>query len=211
MKPGTIVRNKGGQSMVATEEPNAGPKLDVKTLSDRIITFPLDGTLNDISDVKSALSSKESIPADQIILVSEGRLIEDDTSLIAHFPTVIQPSTQIKTTTLHWFYMEEVALKLDLIEAAKDWDAKNRLRCFVGIYYMSQRMFAEAAPLLTDCLATFQETTFMSFKDLVKYTVLAAILVLDRPNLNERVPNLFDLGFHLSELFRSSNPQKSWR
>lgn len=197
--------------MVATEESNTGPKLDIKTLSDRSITFPLDGTLSNISDVKSALSAKESIPAEQIILVSEGRPIEDDASLIANFPTAIQPSTQIKTTTLHWFHMEEVALKLDPIETAKDWDAKNRLRCFVGIYYLRQRKCVEAAPLLTECLATFQETTFMTFKDLVKYTVLAAILVLDRPNLNEKVPHQYHLELYLNQLIRSLNLLKSWR
>lgn len=165
---------------------NNGPKVHVKTLSDRLIQFPLDDTLKTVGDLKARIATKESITADSIQLVSEGVVLQDG-HLIEALPSFVQPSTQIKTSTVHWFHMEPLALTLDPIDKAKDWDAKNRLRCFLGIYQISRRNFVEAATLLTDCLPTFQDTSFISFKDLVKYAVLSAVLVFERPDLSKKV------------------------
>lgn len=175
--------------MVEESVENNGPKVHVKTLSDRVIQFPLEDTLKTITDLKSLLATKEAITTDSIQLVSEGKILEN-AHLIESLPSFVQPSTQIRTVTVHWFHMEPIALTLNPIETAKDWDAKNRLRCFVGIYHLSRRNLTEAATLLTECLATFSDTSFMSFKDLVKYAVLSAVLVLDRPDLNKKVRNI---------------------
>jgi hypothetical protein len=172
--------------MVEPATENNGPKVEIKTLSDRIITFPFEDTLKTVGNLKALLAAKETISAETIILVSQSAVLGDAVEL-STLPSVIQASTQVRTTTVHWFHMELLALTLNPIETAKDWDAKNRLRCFVGIYQLSRRNFVEAASLLTECLATFQDTTFITFKDLVKYTILAAILVLDRPEISKKV------------------------
>ncbi len=163
-----------------------GPRVEVKTLSDRSLYFPINEEFKSIGHLKGLIIAKDDASIGSIILVHNGAILADDV-LIESLPSVIQPSTQIKTTTVHWFYMEPIALTLNPIETAKDWDAKNRLRCFVGIYQLSQRNFVQASSLLTECLATFQEASFMSFKDLVKYAILAAILVLDRPELSKKI------------------------
>lgn len=172
--------------MVEQMAENNGPKVEVKTLSDRVITFPFDDNLKTIADLKTLIAGKETTAPESIVLVCESVILADGVEL-ASLPSVIQASTQVKTTTVHWFHMEPLALTLDPIETAKDWDAKNRLRCFVGIYQLSRRNFDEAAKLLTECLATFQDTTFITFKDLVKYAILSAILVLDRPEISKKV------------------------
>lgn len=174
------------EEMVEEVVENNGPKVEVKTLSDRVIQFPFEGTLKTIADLKTLIAAKETTNAESIILVCQSVILADNVEL-ASLPSVIQASTQVKTTTVHWFHMEPLALTLNPIETAKDWDAKNRLRCFVGIYQLSRRNFEEAAGLLTECLATFQDTTFITFKDLVKYAIIAAILVLDRPDISKKV------------------------
>lgn len=171
----------------AAQASQDGPKVDVKTLSDRLLQFPLDDRLKTVGDLKQLITAKETVPSGSIVLVSEGAILVDSV-VIDSLPSVVQASTQVKTTTVHWFHMEPIALALDPIETAKDWDAKNRLRCFVGIYQLSRRNFQGAARLLTECLATFQEASFLAFKDLVKYTIIASILVLDRPDLDKKVP-----------------------
>lgn len=170
----------------ATEAENNGPRVEVKTLSDRLLTFLIDENLKTVGDVKDLIAKKEALSLDSIVLVQEGKILEAGKA-IAELHSSIQPSTQIQTTTIHWFHMEPIAMSLNPIETAKDWDAKNRLRCFVGIYQLSRRRIAEAAELLTECLPTFQDVTFISFQELVKYAIIAAILTFDRPDLNKKV------------------------
>lgn len=179
-----------------------GPRVEVKTLSDRAIAFPLDAALTTVGALRALLAAKEQTAADKIILISEGRVLDDPTPL-GSLPSSVQPATQIRTTAVHWLHMEPLALTLDPIEAAKDWDAKNRLRCFVGIHHLSQRSFPRAAALLVECLATFEDVTFLPFKDLVKYTIVAAILVLDRPALSKHIlqaPEVLEVIEDLPEL-----------
>jgi hypothetical protein len=174
------------QMVEASHAEDMGPKVSIKTLSDRAITFNLDEKLKYVGDIRQKLAEKENIEVGKITLISQGVILADDV-LVSTIPSSIQPSTQIITTTIHWFYMEPTALSLDPIESAKDWDSKNRLRCFKGIYSISRRNFKEAAGLLVDCMATFQDLTFLPFKELVKYAAIAALLVSDRPSLNEKV------------------------
>lgn len=176
----------------ASHSEDLGPKLSIKTLSDRAITFNLDENLKSVGDIRLKLSQKENIDVGKISLISQGVILADDV-LVSTIPSSIQPSTQVFTTTIHWFHMEPTALTLDPIESAKDWDAKNRLRCFKGIYSIFRRNFKEAAGLLVDCMATFQELTFLPFKELVKYAVISALLVADRPSLNEKVGFCFHI------------------
>jgi hypothetical protein len=184
---------------------NNGPKVHVKTLSDRLIQFPLDESLKTVADLKTLIATRESINTESIQLVSEGVVLLDG-HLIESLPSFIQPSTQIKTVTVHWFHMEPLALTLNPIDTAKDWDAKNRLRCFLGIYHISRRNFVEASGLLTDCLPTFQDTSFITFKDLVKYAVLSALLVFERPDLSKKVHGIYFCRFFIS---RSLNRPRS--
>jgi 26S proteasome subunit RPN7/Ubiquitin family len=170
------------------------PPLLVKTLTDRVIKFDYNKNAT-ISQVKQNISDKELIPFESIKLVLNGVVLSNNTTLKDLFSEVegkMKKSTDTSAEDegvkkLYWFYYEPTALLVDPISVATEWDAKNRLRIFKGIYCFSQRRFAEAAELLCDSLGTFTETTFIPFVDCVKYAVIAASFTLDRPSLLKKV------------------------
>ncbi|KAH6571603.1 hypothetical protein BASA60_007075 [Batrachochytrium salamandrivorans] len=76
-----------------------------------------------------------------------------------------------------------------LIEEGGDWDRRNRLKVYEGIYRISIRDFKGAINMLLDSLATFTSTELMEYKDFVRYTVLTAALTLPRPEFKSKVVN----------------------
>ncbi|KAJ3122785.1 26S proteasome non-ATPase regulatory subunit 6 [Nowakowskiella sp. JEL0407] len=74
-----------------------------------------------------------------------------------------------------------------LIEEGGDWDRRNRLKVYEGIYLISIRNFKTAADLLLDTLATFTSTELMSYKDFVRYAAITAAITLKRPDFKKRV------------------------
>ncbi|CAG8625610.1 12456_t:CDS:2 [Gigaspora margarita] len=74
-----------------------------------------------------------------------------------------------------------------MIEEGGDWDRRNRLKVYEGIYRLSIRDFKTAANLFLDTLSTFMSTELMEYKDFVKYAVLAGIISLNRVDLKKKV------------------------
>src|SRR5256885_1203237 len=74
-----------------------------------------------------------------------------------------------------------------LIEEGGDWDRRNRLKVYEGIYRLSIRDFKTAANLFLDTLSTFMSTELMEYKDFVKYAVLAGAISLKRVDLKKKV------------------------
>lgn len=89
--------------------------------------------------------------------------------------------------TLYIFHYEPAAKALDPLEAATDWDQKNRLKFFKGIWALAERNLGDAAKFLVEALPTFEENGCMPYKDLVKYAVIAASVTFDRPSLKSKV------------------------
>src|SRR5262245_48974962 len=77
-----------------------------------------------------------------------------------------------------------------LIDSGGDWDRRNRLKAYQGIYLLSIRSFVPAAELLLDVLSTFTSTELMSFEDVVMYAVLAGSISLPRVDLKTKVVDL---------------------
>lgn len=151
------------------------PKYNVKTLSDRVISLEHSALVKTIADVKAAIEKHGTLEASRQVLILGGRVLLD------HEPAPAASST------IYLFYYEPTALLADPIERAIDWESKNRIKVFKGLYWLSRRKFEEAAPLLLDALSTFTETAFIPFKDCVKYAVITGMLVLDRPTLQKRL------------------------
>lgn len=74
-----------------------------------------------------------------------------------------------------------------LVEEGGDWDRRNRLKVYEGIYKSSIRNFTEATDLLLDTLATYTSTELMDYSTFVKYSVLAASITLERPDFKKKV------------------------
>ncbi|KAL6784166.1 RPN7 [Auxenochlorella protothecoides x Auxenochlorella symbiontica] len=74
-----------------------------------------------------------------------------------------------------------------LSAAGGDWERRNKLKVYEAVEAMATRRFDVAAKLLLDCIATFSATEVMSYEQCVFYTVLTAVLTLDRPSLKAKV------------------------
>jgi 26S proteasome regulatory subunit N7 len=74
-----------------------------------------------------------------------------------------------------------------LIDEGGDWDRRNRLKVYRGMYCMSIRDFKKAAGLFLDTVATFTSYELMDYPSFVTYTVICSMIALDRPDLREKV------------------------
>ena len=77
----------------------------------------------------------------------------------------------------------------DLLETpgGGDWERKNRLKVYEGVFAMATRDFRKAAMLFLDSLSTFTATELCSYNQFVFYTVVTAMVALDRVSLKKRV------------------------
>jgi len=74
-----------------------------------------------------------------------------------------------------------------MFEQGGDWERKNRLKVYEGLYFMAIREFKKAAMLFLDSIATFTTYELFSYQTFVFYTVVTAIISLDRVTLKTKV------------------------
>lgn len=78
-------------------------------------------------------------------------------------------------------------LSSSLIDEGGDWDRRNRLKVYRGVYCMAVRDFKTAATLFLDTVATFTSYELMDYKQFVTYTVFCSMIALERPTLRKKV------------------------
>lgn len=74
-----------------------------------------------------------------------------------------------------------------LVESGGDWDRRNRLKAYHGLYLLTTRSYNLAAPLLLDSLSTFTSYELCSYSSLVVYAVLAGSVSLKRVDFKSKV------------------------
>ena len=74
-----------------------------------------------------------------------------------------------------------------LFEEGGDWERKNRLKVYEGLYCMSTRNFKKAAKLFLDSISTFTTCELFPYDTFIFYTVLTSIISLDRVSLKQKV------------------------
>ncbi|XP_022843078.1 26S proteasome non-ATPase regulatory subunit 6 homolog [Olea europaea var. sylvestris] len=75
----------------------------------------------------------------------------------------------------------------NLFEEGGDWERKNRLKVYEGLYCMSTRNFKTAADLFLDSISTFTTYEIFPYDTFIFYTVLTSIISLDRVSLKQKV------------------------
>lgn len=68
-----------------------------------------------------------------------------------------------------------------------DWERRNRLKVYEGLYYVFIRDFEKGAPLLLDSLTTFASTEILTFQQFVFITVVSSLSVLSRADLKQKL------------------------
>ncbi|KAF8408369.1 hypothetical protein HHK36_007518 [Tetracentron sinense] len=97
------------------------------------------------------------------------------------------------TLQLGFFYMDFdlISKSIDkakhLFEEGGDWERKNRLKVYEGLYCMSTRNFKKAANLFLDSISTFTTYEIFPYDTFIFYTVLTSIISLDRVSLKQKV------------------------
>ncbi|KAK1759495.1 putative 26S proteasome regulatory complex component [Echria macrotheca] len=74
-----------------------------------------------------------------------------------------------------------------LVESGGDWDRRNRLKAYEGLYLLTVRNYSLAAPLLLDSLSTFTSYELCTYSNLVVYAVLAGSVSLKRVDFKSKV------------------------
>lgn len=74
-----------------------------------------------------------------------------------------------------------------LFEEGGDWERKNRLKVYEGLFCMSTRNFKKAADLFLDSISTFTTYEIFPYDTFIFYTVLTSIITLDRVSSKQKV------------------------
>uniref|UniRef100_T1JEI8 26S proteasome regulatory subunit Rpn7 N-terminal domain-containing protein n=1 Tax=Strigamia maritima TaxID=126957 RepID=T1JEI8_STRMM len=74
-----------------------------------------------------------------------------------------------------------------LIEEGGDWDRRNRLKVYQGVYCLAVRDFKGAANFFLDTVSTFTSYELMEYKTFVTYTVFVSMIALPRIDLRTKV------------------------
>merc|ERR1712156_231323 len=91
------------------------------------------------------------------------------------------------------FWMDHSLIKANLekattlMEEGGDWDRRNRLKVYEGLYAMAIRDFLKAANLFLETVSTFTSYELMDYSQFVKYAVYASMIALERRQLHEKV------------------------
>lgn len=75
----------------------------------------------------------------------------------------------------------------DELKKGGDWERKNKLKVYEGIYKIMTRDFVGSAKLFLDSVATFTATELVSFTEFICYAVLMSMIGLGRAELKKSV------------------------
>lgn len=76
-----------------------------------------------------------------------------------------------------------------LVEEGGDWDRRNRLKVYEGLYKMTQRDFKGASALFLDTVSTFTCYELCSYDLFIHYAVISSVISLGRVQLKDKCVN----------------------
>ncbi len=82
---------------------------------------------------------------------------------------------------------KDVATCKQLVEDGADWDKKNKLKIYEGVYCMLIRDFKKASDLLLSSVATFTCVELLEYQDFIFYAVVMGLLVEDRKTIKKEI------------------------
>lgn len=82
---------------------------------------------------------------------------------------------------------KDVATCKQLVDEGADWDKKNKLKVFEGVYCMLIRDFNRAADLFISSIATFTCTELLEYKQFIFYSVLMGLITQDRKTIKKDI------------------------
>lgn len=90
------------------------------------------------------------------------------------------------------FFFDDSELTKQEIEKAKtelakggDWERRNKLKVYEGMYLMTIREWKQASTLFLNVMPTFTAIELVEFKDFVFYAVITSMVALDRATIRK--------------------------
>lgn len=84
---------------------------------------------------------------------------------------------------------ENIAAAKVLIDKGGDWDKRNRLKVYEGLYFLMIRDIKSASPVLFDCIATFSCPELCTYTKFMFYALIANIMTVSRIDLTKKIVN----------------------
>ena len=94
----------------------------------------------------------------------------------------------------------EIIVAKGLNEKGGDWDHRNRLRIYEGLFEIMSGNLSKASTLFVDSIATFTCTEIMPYSKFVWYTILLSLLSLDRPSLKKQIIDSPDIKSYIHDV-----------
>jgi len=104
---------------------------------------------------------------------------------------------------------KQVDTATEMLTTGGDWERRNRLKVYEGLYKLMIRDFPRAAELFLSGLATFTCTELFEYERFIFYTTVLSLVALDRKTLREKVIkapeilSVYDKIEHLPELMNN--------
>jgi len=98
-----------------------------------------------------------------------------------------------------------IAQAKEILKNHGDWERRNRLKVYEGMYLASTRDFKKASELLLESIATFSSYELVSFKTFIFTTVITSLTNLDRPTLKKKIIDCSDVVAVMPELPNVNN------
>ncbi|RKO88458.1 26S proteasome subunit RPN7-domain-containing protein [Blyttiomyces helicus] len=168
----------------------AANEAELKRLEEKLEDAQTNLGETDISDALIAKAEYLSKIGDKEKALTAYRVALEKTGPLGHRIDLI-----FATIRIGFFFTDNdlISRNIDkaktLIEEGGDWDRRNRLKVYEGIFKISIRDFKGAVDILLETLATFTSTELMEYKEFVKYCILTAAITLSRPDFKEKVIN----------------------
>jgi 26S proteasome regulatory subunit N7 len=80
-----------------------------------------------------------------------------------------------------------------MIEEGGDWERRNRLKVYEGVYLLIVRNFKGAADLFLESISTFSSMELMTYERFVFYTIVVSMISLERPEMKKKVVDSSDI------------------
>ncbi len=167
------------------EEENAK---ELKTLEDKIEDYKLNAGDSEVREGMLARANFFSRIGDYEKAVTAFRETFDKT---VGSSSKIDVVLAIIRLALAFEKVDEVSKSIDqaksLVASGGDWERKNLLQVYEGVYLILIRNFSGAAKLFIDSIATFTCYELMSYEKFLFFTCSLALLHLDRVSLKSKI------------------------
>jgi 26S proteasome regulatory subunit N7 len=90
-----------------------------------------------------------------------------------------------------------------LCDEGGDWERKNKLKVYQGVFSMYARDFKKAAQMFLDSIATFTASEIFPYRKCIFYAVITSMIALDRVALKKQVvdaPEILSVIHHIPSL-----------